>query len=213
MEKQCICKFGVQYNCTIRPLYCQRKGNILRVEKINEIVAKNIAILRKSRRLSLEDLAKLSGVSKSMLALIEKGDGNPTLSFLWKIANGLGIPFDELIRHPDPMNHVVKISEIEPISVADGAARNYSIFPDDNNRRFSVFCLQMDVGCRWESDPHLRGTIEFFTVMEGAVKITNASEEFILGKGDSIQFRGDVPHSYQNLSDKESTAYNIMYNP
>ena len=51
------------------------------MEKINEIVANNIAILRKKNRLSLEELGKLSGVSKSMLALIEKGDGNPTLGF------------------------------------------------------------------------------------------------------------------------------------
>ena len=109
------------------------------MEKINEIVANNIAILRKKNRLSLEELGKLSGVSKSMLALIEKGDGNPTLGILWKIANGLGVPFDELTRRPDPMNHVVKISEIEPIPIADGAARNYSVFSDDKNRRFSVF--------------------------------------------------------------------------
>ena len=166
------------------------------MEKINEIVANNIAILRKKNRLSLEELGKLSGVSKSMLALIEKGDGNPTLGILWKIANGLGVPFDELTRRPDPMNHVVKISEIEPIPIADGTARNYSVFSDDKNRRFSV-----------------QGTIEFFTVAEGSVKIINDGEEFILNKGDGIQFRGDVPHSYQNIADCQSTAYNIMYNP
>ena len=170
------------------------------MEKINEIVANNIAILRKKNRLSLEELGKLSGVSKSMLALIEKGDGNPTLGILWKIANGLGVPFDELTRRPDPMNHVVKISEIEPIPIADGTARNYSVFSDDKNRR-------------WNSEPHLQGTIEFFTVTEGSVKIINDGEEFILNKGDGIQFRGDVPHSYQNIADCQSTAYNIMYNP
>ena len=159
------------------------------MEKINEIVANNIAILRKKNRLSLEELGKLSGVSKSMLALIEKGDGNPTLGILWKIA------------------------EIEPIPIADGTARNYSVFSDDKNRRFSVFYLEMDKDCHWNSEPHLQGTIEFFTVTEGSVKIINDGEEFILNKGDGIQFRGDVPHSYQNIADCQSTAYNIMYNP
>ena len=53
------------------------------MEKINEIVANNIAILRKKNRLSLEELGKLSGVSKSMLALIEKGDG--TMKKTYKI--------------------------------------------------------------------------------------------------------------------------------
>ena len=95
--------------------------------------------IAQKNRLSLEELGKLSGVSKSMLALIEKGDGNPTLGILWKIANGLGVPFDELTRRPDPMNHVVKISEIEPIPIADGTARNYSVFSDDKNRRFLFF--------------------------------------------------------------------------
>ena len=163
--------------------------------------------------MSLDQAAEQTGVSKSMLALIEKGDGNPTLGILWKIANGLGVPFDELTRRPDPMNHVVKISEIEPIPIADGTARNYSVFSDDKNRRFSVFYLEMDKDCHWNSEPHLQGTIEFFTVTEGSVKIINDGEEFILNKGDGIQFRGDVPHSYQNIADCQSTAYNIMYNP
>lgn len=108
-------------------------------KKSTKIVANNIAILRKKNRLSLEELGKLSGVSKSMLALIEKGDGNPTLGILWKIANGLGVPFDELTRRPDPMNHVVKISEIEPIPIADGTARNYSVFSDDKKPPFFCF--------------------------------------------------------------------------
>lgn len=38
--------------------------------------------IAQKNRLSLEELGKLSGVSKSMLALIEKGDGNPTLGIL-----------------------------------------------------------------------------------------------------------------------------------
>ena len=155
------------------------------MEKINEIVANNIAILRKKNRLSLEELGKLSGVSKSMLALIEKGDGNPTLGILWKIANGLGVPFDELTRRPDPMNHVVKISEIEPIPIADGTARNYSVFSDDKNRRFSVFYLEMDKDCHWNSEPHLQGTIEFFTVPEGSLPIK-----------DGVGYDGVAVHVY-----------------
>ena len=183
------------------------------MDYLSKNVAANLKRIRKSKCMSLDQTAEQTGVSKSMLALIEKGDGNPTLGILWKIANGLGVPFDELTRRPDPMNHVVKISEIEPIPIADGTARNYSVFSDDKNRRFSVFYLEMDKDCHWNSEPHLQGTVEFFTVTEGSVKIINDGEEFILNKGDGIQFRGDVPHSYHNIADCQSTAYNIMYNP
>ena len=49
------------------------------MDTMNLIVAKNIKRLREERNLSMDELAKLSGVSKSMLAQVERGDGNPTL--------------------------------------------------------------------------------------------------------------------------------------
>ena len=66
------------------------------MDSMNTIVAKNIKRLREEKKLSMDELAKLSGVSKSMLAQIERGDGNPTLSTLWKISNGMKVPFDAL---------------------------------------------------------------------------------------------------------------------
>ena len=57
------------------------------LDTMNMIVAKNIKRLREENKLSMEELAKLSGVSKSMLAQVERGKGNPTLSTLWKISN------------------------------------------------------------------------------------------------------------------------------
>ena len=50
------------------------------MDSMNMIVAKNIKRLREENKLSMDELAKLSGVSKSMLAPIERGDGNPTIS-------------------------------------------------------------------------------------------------------------------------------------
>ena len=44
------------------------------MDQMNVIVAKNIKRLREENKLSMDELAKLSGVSKSMLAQIERGD-------------------------------------------------------------------------------------------------------------------------------------------
>lgn len=59
------------------------------LENIGHIVAENLKRLREERKLSLDAVAKCSGVSKSMLGQIERGVTNPTISTLWKIANGL----------------------------------------------------------------------------------------------------------------------------
>ena len=56
------------------------------MDPMNTIVAKNIKRLREEKKLSMEELSKLSSVSKSMLAQIERGEGNPTLSTLWTVS-------------------------------------------------------------------------------------------------------------------------------
>ena len=59
------------------------------LDRLNILVSENIKRIRQEKNLSLGDLAKLSDVSKSMLTQIERGEGNPTLFTLWKIANGM----------------------------------------------------------------------------------------------------------------------------
>mgnify|MGYP000921732273 CR=1 FL=1 len=68
---------------------------------INDSVSKNIRNTREKKKLTLDMAAKVSGVSRSMLAQIEKGDVNPTLSVLWKIANGFKVSFSSLIEPID----------------------------------------------------------------------------------------------------------------
>ena len=129
------------------------------MDTMNGIVAKNIKRLREEKKLSMDELAKLSGVSKSMLAQIERGEGNPTLSTLWKISNGMKVPFDALRVRPKIPYEIVKISDIQPLLEDGGKVKNYSIFPDDDNRRFAVYYLKLAPGSDWRSEPHLRGTL------------------------------------------------------
>lgn len=104
------------------------------MDSMNQIVAKNIKRLREKNKMSMDELSKLSGVSKSMLAQIERGEGNPTLSTLWKISNGMKVPFDALTVRPENPYELVKTSELQPLLEDGGKVKNYPIFPDDDNR-------------------------------------------------------------------------------
>ena len=64
---------------------------------INLTVAQNIKHIREEKKLTLDAAASITGVSRSMLAQIEKGDVNPTISILWKIANGYKVSFTSLV--------------------------------------------------------------------------------------------------------------------
>ena len=84
------------------------------MDPVNFAVAQNIKRLREKQKLSMDELSRLSGVSKSMLAQIERGDGNPTLSSLWKIANGMRVPFDALTARPKPDYQILCLAAASP---------------------------------------------------------------------------------------------------
>lgn len=183
------------------------------MESMNLIVAKNIRRLREENKLSMEELSKLSGVSKSMLAQIERGEGNPTLSTLWKISNGMKVPFDALTVRPKTPYEIVKTTELEPLLEDSGKVRNYALFPDDENRRFAVYYLELNVGSFWESEPHLRGTTEFITIFAGSIEISTDGQKLRVGKGESIRFKADSPHSYRNVGNETAILQMILFNP
>lgn len=183
------------------------------MDTMNLVVSKNIRRLREEHKLSMDELAKLSGVSKSMLAQIERGDGNPTLSTLWKISNGMKVPFDALTVRPKMPYEIVKLSEVQPLLEDAGKVKNYSIFPDDENRRFAVYYLELEQGSYWQSEPHLKGTTEFITIFSGCIEIQTDGRQLVVEAGESIRFKADTVHSYRNIGEKAAVLHMILFNP
>ena len=70
------------------------------MDYLSHNVAVNLKQIRQSKGMSLGEVAEQTGVSKSMLAQIEKGTANPSLGVLGKITSGLRIEFQELIQPP-----------------------------------------------------------------------------------------------------------------
>ena len=64
-------------------------GDELGVADLARRVAENLRTQRKNRDLSLDDLARLTGVSRAALSQIETRKTNPSIGVLWKIAAGL----------------------------------------------------------------------------------------------------------------------------
>ena len=71
------------------------------VMELQKMIGANVKAARERRKLTLDAAALLTGVSRSMLAQIEKGDVNPTISVLWKIANGYKVSFTSLTEAPE----------------------------------------------------------------------------------------------------------------
>lgn len=179
--------------------------------KIQNKIAQNVKDLRGKKGLTLDEAAKLTGVSRSMLAQIEKGDVNPTISVLWKIANGFKVSFSSLTENKTRQSEVIRFSDIKPLTDLGDGYTNYPIFPFQEDRLFETYRIEIDADGSLEANAHLPGTEEYITVFSGKVEITTDTEAFLLDTGDSIHFKADVPHSYRNVGSDTVNLSMIIY--
>ncbi|MFB5189119.1 helix-turn-helix domain-containing protein [Alicyclobacillus fastidiosus] len=168
------------------------------MEDINAVLGQNLRTFREEKKLSLDKVAEMTGVSKAMLGQIERGESSPTITTVWKIANGLKISFTSLLQKPQIDTTVIPKSEIQPLVEDDGRYRIYPFFPIESDRRFEMYAVEMDRGAVLHAEPHMEGTQEFVTVFDGELTICLDEHEYTVQPGDSIRFRADVPHAYEN---------------
>lgn len=123
------------------------------------------------------------------------------------------VPFDALTVREKTPYEIVKTSELQPILENQGKVKNYSLFPDDENRRFAIYYLELSEGSYWESEPHLKGMTEFITVFAGTIEIQVDGRQFIVGKTESIRFKADSVHAYRNIGNETAVLHMILFNP
>ncbi|WP_199616124.1 helix-turn-helix domain-containing protein [Paenibacillus alkalitolerans] len=181
------------------------------MEPIHKKVGKNLQAIRKSRALSLDNAAELTGVSKAMLGQIERGDSNPTISVLWRIVNGLRISFTALIDDVEPEVTVVSPEEVEPFMEEEGAYRAYPLFPYNPRTKFESYLVELDPGCTHLSEGHNDGVEEYIFVQKGALELTVGEETFTAETGCSMHFSANRTHAYRNTGAETARFYTVIF--
>jgi transcriptional regulator with XRE-family HTH domain len=175
------------------------------------IVGANLRRLRIRRGLSLDRLARRSGVSRAMLGQIELGRSAPTINIMWKIARALEITFSALISHPGRGGaRILSAASAKRLTSGDGTFLSRALFPFGEPRRVEFYELRLAPGGLEEAVAHPPGTSENLVVTTGAVDIGVANSLHHLGQGDAILFEADVPHSYHNPGKIEALMYLVM---
>jgi XRE family transcriptional regulator, regulator of sulfur utilization len=168
------------------------------MEDLTLLIAQNLKRIREEKKLSFDKLAELTGVSKSMLGQIERGESSPTVATVWKISNGLKVSFTTLLSSPQSDTSVVSRADIGPLIEDHGKYRLYPFFPIEEGRRFEVYTFEIDGGGVLSAEAHPDGTQEFLTVFAGQLTVSVSGQEYQVAEGDAIRFRADRVHSYLN---------------
>lgn len=180
---------------------------------LSTIIGKNQKRLRVKQGFSLEKLAALSGVSKSMLGQIEQGKSTPTINLLWKIAQALEVPFAALYSsgHEDDVV-VLPSSKAKILYSQDGLFSSRALFPaKDEAQKIEFYELELKPRGQETAEAHAPGTFENLVVAEGEVEVVIDHKAYNLSKKDAINFKADVPHSYRNTSHQnKAIIYLVM---
>jgi transcriptional regulator with XRE-family HTH domain len=196
---------------TARPTVSEATGDEVGAAEMNRRVSEVLKRIRKQRELSLDQLATRSGVSRAALSQIEGARTNPTLSVLWKIAVGLDIPFQELLELPDTGEaRILRSGDAVVLRSADGRVDSRLVSPSGSESSGEMYELRLAPKGVLRSEPHGKGTTETVYVLKGSVRINVGGAEHELATGDSIFFRADVPHEYENRSSNEARLLDLI---
>lgn len=180
---------------------------------LNLIISYNLKRLREERKLSLSKLSELSGVSKVMLGQIERGESNPTINTIWKISNGLKVPYTYIIDEHIPNVTLIKKQDTIEQRNEDGKYKIYNYFSMNSKRNFELFTATLDINGLFHSEGHGKESDEYILVSNGILTLNTDGKEYILGCGDSIQFDSSKSHTYINNSSNmvEMTIINYYF--
>ncbi|PLZ01683.1 hydroxyacid dehydrogenase [Burkholderia sp. WAC0059] len=185
-------------------------------DALEYLVGVNLARLRAERQLSLDALARASGVSRAMLAQVESARSVPSIKVLCKVAAALKVSVAAFLRR-----HAVNGFEHLPadraprVVSADGRYSSRALYPDapDGGPRAAEFHelriapLHTEPGTR-----RAPGTTVNLVVSEGTLEVVVNDRRQLLATGDAIVFDADQPHSLRNPGDTEARAFGVTLN-
>ncbi len=183
------------------------------MEELNGIIADNLKTIRTKRGLSLDNVSELSGVSKSMLGQIERGESNPTIATVWKIVNGLKVSFTTLVQKPVQENKVILKSDVATIENDFGKCRIHPFFPFEEGRNFEMYQVEIEAGSGIDAEAHNADTLEMVIVFDGQIQISFEGEDYLINKDDAFEFRADRMHSYHNNGTETARLAMVIYYP
>jgi transcriptional regulator with XRE-family HTH domain/mannose-6-phosphate isomerase-like protein (cupin superfamily) len=164
------------------------------------VIATELKRYRKSRNLSLEQFAGLSGVSKSMISKLERQESIPSTVILSKLAEALGVTFSRLMAPPVEREILLIPAARQPVlrDEVSGFTRR-CLSPVLPGRGIDwVLNTLPPGGTTGEFVGHRRGVEEYIYVLKGQLVARIGDSSMALQQGDSLYFEADAGHAFTN---------------
>ncbi|QBI05003.1 helix-turn-helix domain-containing protein [Pseudoduganella albidiflava] len=169
--------------------------------------------LRLARGLTLEDLSRIAGVSKSMLSQIEREKANPTIAITWRLANALGVAIGELLADEQRPVDTIRVVDAHETPTLPGNHAGYVLRilgPMELAGKYEWYELTLAPGGELVSQPHDPGTTEHVTLLHGAIEIEVGAHKKKVKLGGTARYPADQQHALRNIGKVEAKALLVV---
>ncbi|MFJ8065515.1 helix-turn-helix domain-containing protein [Psychrobacillus sp. NPDC096426] len=169
-------------------------------------IGKRIRYLRRLQGLTSDELAKLAGVSQSMISQIERGLVSPSLETLWKLSHSLKVQIFSFFE--TEVTTAVSITRAGESNVVKRVRPNvsYELLSPSTGKQMSFFKMIVEPGEDLETPYLFHGGEECGMILSGCLRLELEGECHTLCKGDSIYFDSSQPHRFFNAGDENAVA-------
>jgi len=179
-------------------------------------IGKNIRRIRKSKGLTLDELAHRSGISKGYLSKVENSDKAPPVSTLLNIADSLEVSISDIFGESGETKSfsLVKKSERQ-LMARDGAIFGYSyetLAHNYPNKHMEPYILAIPANISRNPLFQHKGE-EMLMMLQGSMKFLHDENEYLLEEGDCIYFDSGRPHRGITIGDEEVLCLIVIYTP
>jgi transcriptional regulator with XRE-family HTH domain len=185
------------------------------------LITSNIKTLRKKRKITLEKLADMTGLTKGYLSKVERSRKAPPYSTLNRIAIALGVDAAFLLGEGLQASKDIRISftkrdrrkTIKSVgSLSEGSLFRYdfeALASDKLGKNMEPYIIEPSFD---EEAVFQHEGEEFMFVLEGKHELVYDGNRYIMEEGDCVYFDASVPHSGRSLGDKRAKLLAVMFN-
>lgn len=169
--------------------------------------------MRLARGLTLEDLSRAAGVSKSMLSQIEREKANPTIAVAWRLSNALGVGIGELLATETKEVEAIRVLDPHETPTLPGDHAGYVLRilgPMELAGKFEWYELTLSPNGALVSQPHDPGAMEHLTVLHGTLEVEVDGSKRKLKLGGTARYHADRSHAIRNAGKTEAKALLVV---
>lgn len=169
-------------------------------------IGAKIRKLREEQGYNVSEMAKIVGLTTSMLSQVERDIVRPSISSLRRIADALHVPAFYFLIEPDELHDTVVRKNKRTTLQPAGYNATFQLLSPDLNKRIEMIYIKLEPGEATCDTPMAHEGEECLVVIQGRFSVILPDNEVTIQEGDSIYFDRRMPHQVINIGDGTASA-------